>query len=71
MANKHTVTTDFGQSPYKFAEDVRTFVTFEFDQGVERVEFPYFETYIWIRRSMMTTSFLDSWLKQQLPNTHY
>ena len=36
-------TVDFGPSPYKFAEDVRTFVTFEFDQGIERVEFPYFE----------------------------
>ena len=36
-------TTNFGPSPYKFAEDVRTFVTFDFDQGIERVEFPYFE----------------------------
>ena len=31
------------ESPYKFAEDVRTFVTFEFDKGVETMEFPSFE----------------------------
>ena len=35
---------DYGLSPYKFAEDVRTFVTFDFDQGVEKIEFPYFKT---------------------------
>ena len=40
---KTYTTTDYGPSPYKFAEDVRTFVTFDFDQGIERVEFPYFE----------------------------
>jgi hypothetical protein len=36
-------TTDYGQSPYKFAEDVHTSITFEFDQGIEKVEFPFFE----------------------------
>ena len=34
---------DYGMSPYKFTEDIRTFITFEFDQGTEKVEFPYFE----------------------------
>ncbi len=28
---------------YEFANNVRTFITFEFDSGVERIEFPYFE----------------------------
>ena len=36
-------TTEYEKTPYKFAEDVRTFITFEFDQGIEKVEFPYFE----------------------------
>jgi len=31
------------ENPYKFAEGVRTFVTFEFDEGVEAIEFPSFE----------------------------
>ena len=35
---------DYGKSPYTFAEDVRTFVTFDFDQGLEKIEVPYFET---------------------------
>ncbi len=35
--------TDFGTLDYKFANDVRTFVTFEFDEGIERIEFPFFE----------------------------
>ena len=34
---------DYGKTSYQFAEDVRTFVTFEFDQGIEKVEFPFFE----------------------------
>jgi len=29
---------------YKYAEDVRTFVTFQYDNGIERIEFPIFET---------------------------
>ena len=29
---------------YDFAEDIRTFVTFEFDEGFEIIEFPYFQT---------------------------
>jgi hypothetical protein len=36
-------TTKYPQTSYKFAEDVRTFITFEFDQGIEKIEFPYFE----------------------------
>jgi len=28
---------------YKYAEDVRTFVTFQYDNGIERIEFPVFE----------------------------
>jgi len=35
--------TEFGSLDYKFANDVRTFVTFEFDEGIERIEFPFFE----------------------------
>lgn len=31
------------ENPYKFAEGVRTFVTFEFDEGIETIEFPSFE----------------------------
>ncbi len=34
---------DFGTLDYKFANDVRTFITFEFDEGFERIEFPFFE----------------------------
>lgn len=30
------------ESPYKFAEEVRTFVTFEFKNGIEKIEFPSF-----------------------------
>jgi len=36
--------TDFGTLDYTFANDVRTYVTFEFDDGIERIEFPFFET---------------------------
>jgi hypothetical protein len=31
-------------TPFSYAEDVRTFVTFEFDEGIEVIEFPYFQT---------------------------
>ncbi|MCV0373640.1 MAG: hypothetical protein K5793_08830 [Nitrosarchaeum sp.] len=34
--------TDYGMTPFKFKGDVRTFVTFEFDKGVEKIEFPIF-----------------------------
>jgi len=34
--------TDYGEM-YTFAEDVRTFITFEFDGGVEKIEFTSFE----------------------------
>ena len=33
---------DFGKLDYNYAEDIRTFVTFEFDNGIERIEFPIF-----------------------------
>ena len=36
-------TTDFGALDYKFANDVRTYVTFEFDDGIEKIEFPFFK----------------------------
>lgn len=38
------VVYNYDRSSYKYAEDVRTFVTFEFDNGIERIEFPIFET---------------------------
>jgi len=37
------LTTEYPQTSYDFAEDVRTVITFEFDQGVEKIEFPYFD----------------------------
>jgi hypothetical protein len=37
-------TIEYSQTPFDFAEDVRTFITFEFDEGVEKIEFPYFQT---------------------------
>ena len=33
---------DYGSS-YDFSENVRTFITFEFDDGVEKIEFPAFD----------------------------
>jgi hypothetical protein len=36
--------TEYDHTPYGFAEDVRTFITFEFDEGFEKIEFPYFQT---------------------------
>lgn len=35
--------TDYGMSPFKFTDDIRTFVTFEFDKGIEKIEFPVFQ----------------------------
>ncbi|NIM25559.1 MAG: hypothetical protein GTN35_05205 [Nitrososphaeria archaeon] len=37
-------TIEYSQTPYVFAEDIRTWITFEFDQGIEKIEFPYFQT---------------------------
>ncbi len=34
---------EFGKLDYSFANDVRTNVTFEFNNGIEKIEFPYFE----------------------------
>lgn len=33
---------DFGKSDFKYADNIRTFVTFEFDNGLEKIEFPFF-----------------------------
>lgn len=38
-----SVVYDYSRSSYKYAENVRTFVTFQFDNGIERIEFPIFE----------------------------
>lgn len=35
--------TDFGDSGFKFAKDTSTFVTFNFDDGSEKIEFPVFD----------------------------
>ncbi len=44
--NKSVMTTksftDFGESGFKFAKETSTFVTFMFDQGTEKMEFPVF-----------------------------
>jgi len=37
------VVYNYPHSPSKYAEDVRTFVTFQFDNGIERIEFPIFK----------------------------
>ena len=34
---------DFGKLDYKYADDIRTFITFEFDNGTEKIEFPFFK----------------------------
>ena len=34
---------NYPRTSYKYAEDVRTFVTFYYDHGMERIEFPVFE----------------------------
>jgi len=33
---------EYAHTPYTFAENSRSFITFEFDQGFEKIEFPYF-----------------------------
>jgi hypothetical protein len=38
-----SVLTDYGQTQFKFAEDAKTFVTFKFDDGSEKIEIPIFE----------------------------
>ncbi|WP_428326556.1 hypothetical protein [Nitrosopumilus sp.] len=37
-----TSLTDYGKSGFKFAKDTSTFVTFNFDHGSEKIEFPVF-----------------------------
>jgi len=37
------VVHNYPLTSYKYAEDVRTFVTLEYDYGIERIEFPIFE----------------------------
>ena len=39
----HDKINDFGKLDYKYADDIRTFVTFEFDNGIEKIEFPFFK----------------------------
>jgi len=34
---------NYPRTSYKYAEDVRTFVTFQYDNGIEKIEFPVFE----------------------------
>ena len=34
---------EYSNLDYEFADNVRTFVTFEYDSGIEKIEFPYFE----------------------------
>jgi len=34
--------TEYPKTPFKFAGDVRTFITFEFENGIEKIEFPSF-----------------------------
>ena len=38
------VVNDFGKSEYSYADNVRAFVTFEFANGIEKIEFPLFKT---------------------------
>ena len=33
---------DFGKLDYKYTDNIRTVVTFEFDNGIEKIEFPFF-----------------------------
>ena len=37
------VSYNYGGLSYQFAEGVRTFVTFKYDNGIERIEFPVFQ----------------------------
>ncbi|MDX1595549.1 MAG: hypothetical protein R3327_01265, partial [Nitrosopumilaceae archaeon] len=41
-ATTSTKFTDYGESGFKFANDMRTTVTFLFDAGTEKIEFPIF-----------------------------
>lgn len=43
VPTKYT-TTEYAHTSFKYADDLRTFITFEFDQGIEKIEFPYFQT---------------------------
>jgi hypothetical protein len=43
-ATEPGIINDFGKLDYKYADDIRTFVTFEFDNGIEKIEFPIFKT---------------------------
>ena len=36
------IINEFPKLEYNYADDIRTFVTFEFDNGVEKIEFPIF-----------------------------
>jgi len=36
--------TKYDSTQFTYAEDVRTLITFEFDEGIEVIEFPYFQT---------------------------
>ena len=51
--------TDYGTLDYKFANDVRTFVTFDFDEGIERIEFPFFEITSGFNQKMKTMLLLN------------
>ena len=43
LKSTSTSFTDFDQSEFKFANDMRTSVTFSFNGGMEKIEFPVFE----------------------------
>jgi len=38
------IINEFPKLDYNYAENIRTFVTFEFDNGIEKIEFPIFNT---------------------------
>ena len=42
MLDKSGTITDFGESGFKFANDMSTVVTFNYDLGVEKIHFPVF-----------------------------
>ena len=42
-ASVSSLLKDYGQTPFKYAEDARVFITFKFDDGIEKIEFPIFE----------------------------
>ena len=39
----HDKINDFGKLDYNYVDNIRTFVTFEFDNGIEKIEFPFFK----------------------------